>query len=208
MTTHELAFIPVGPFAVEGAPTLLDARCVRLALVWPTSRPLCCAHGVDIDARARLQLVRRVSLRWSTEGPRQRDSAPSGVVARLDDVEWTWRSDVVRACAALADPAGGVRGDGCVIRSGARDAGLAEDVWLLDACAIFPLDLRHGALVPSPRIPDDALTGATHGAPTLWDDACARVAHRWGVDVARAIDDVVAGLRAHRARAIHLKTLK
>lgn len=204
----ELAIVPVGPFASPGAPTTVDARCARLALAWPSPRPLCCARGADVDVRARLALRRTVSVRWSGEGPRQDDGAPSGVVERLAEVEWTRGADVARACAALADPSSGVRGEGCALRAGARDAGLSEDAWLLDGCALFPLDLRDGALVPSPRIPAEALIDAGEAAPSLWDDARARVALRWGTDVARAIDEAMAQLRDHRARHIHLKTLK
>jgi hypothetical protein len=202
-----LAIVALGPFDDAGAPIALDARCARLALRWPDDRPLCCARGALVDGRARLSIVKRLSLAWSPEGPLQHDPAPSGIVERLADEPW---KQGISCCSALdrGVESGGVRGDGCRIRALARDAGEQEDVWLLAGCALFPLDLVDGALVPSSRIPEDALVPVVDGAPSLWDEARARVARRFGAHVATAIDEGVAKLHAHRAHGLHLKTLK
>jgi hypothetical protein len=193
--------------APEGAPDTMDVRCVRLSLSWPTDAPLCCARGAAIDLRAKMELIRvRPDLPWSNEGPQIDGVAKSGVIDRLADRAVGERS----ACGAL-DPAidgGGVRGDGCSIRSAARSAGHREDVWLLDGCALFPLDVVDGSLVPSPRIPDDALVAAADDGGSLWDDARARVALRFGEDFAEGIDRAVTSVRARRSRGLHLKTLK
>ncbi|MEO7093491.1 MAG: hypothetical protein ABI175_09585, partial [Polyangiales bacterium] len=151
-----LAIVPLGPFASPDAPTALDARCARLSLRSADERPLCCARGALVDGRARLEIVKRLPLSWSREGPHQHDPAPSGIVERLADVPWI--DSTLTCCSALdlTVPGGGVRGDGCRIRQAARDAGEREDAWLLAGCALFPLDLQDGMLVPSPRIADDA----------------------------------------------------
>jgi hypothetical protein len=204
-----LAIVAVGPFDDPAAPTSLDARCARLSLRWPDDRPVCCARGALIDGRALLSIRKRLPLAWSGEGPRQHDPAPSGIVERLADVAFV-DEPRVQCCSALdvAVPHGGVRGDGCRIRGAARSAGEREDVWLLEGCAIFPLDLVDGALVPSARIPDEALVPIAGDTPSLWDEARARVSLRFGEGVAKAIDEGVAKLHAHRAHGLHLKTLK
>ncbi len=202
-----LAIIPIGPFAAPDAPTSLDARCARLSLSWADDRPLCCARGAAIDGRARLQLVKHLSLAWSPDGPTQHDPAPSGIVERLADEPW----GAGLVCCSALDRAvvnGAVLGDGCRIRAAARSVGEREDVWLLADCALFPLDLVDGVLVPSARIPDDALVPVADGRSSLWDVARVRVAARFGDEVRAAIDDGVAKLQAHRARGLHLKTLK
>ena len=206
-----LAIVTLGAFDEPAARevTALDARCARSSLRWPDDRPCCCARGALVDGRARLQVVQRLSLEWSS-GPRQHDPAPSGIVERLADVPWTGAPATLTCCSALdvGVPRGGVRGEGCRIRAAASAAGLTDDAWLLSGCALFPLELVEGVLVPSPRIPDDALVPWTPGARSLWDDARARVVSRHGVVVADAIDEGVARLHAHRAQGLHLKTLK
>lgn len=207
----DLSIVPLGPFASEGAPTSIDARCARFGLSWPSERPLCCARGALIDGRARIELVARVTLRWSSEGPMQHGPAPSGIVERLDDVPFLEGVSCAAFDPQLAGASGGVRGDGCSIRALARSSSLREDVYLLPGCALFPLDLRDGELIPSPRIPEEALIEIVDGSDankTLWADARARVALRFGDDVAKAIDQAMDRLRTHRARGIHLKTLK
>lgn len=209
----DVTIVPVGPFDVEGAPTSIDARCARFG--WKpspnaaiaTDAPVCCARGALIDGRARLEIARRANLRWSGEWPSQLDAAPSGIVERLGDVEVIVDGQTFTACAALEDARGGVRGDACALRRLAREAGLREDAWLLDGCALFPLDMKEGELIPSPRIDESLFVEAT-GAPSLWDEARARVAIRFGQDVAAAIDAAVQELRARRSHALHLKTLK
>jgi len=202
-----LAIIPIGSFGEPGAPTSLDARCARLSLSWESDHPLCCARGAAIDGRARLQLVKHLSLAWSPEGPRQHDPAPSGIVERLADEPW---GDGLSCCSALdrGIANGAVLGEGCRIRAAARSAGEREEAWLLPDCALFPLDLVDGVLVPSGRIPEDALVPVASGRSSLWDVAQGRVAARFGEEVRAAIDEGVKKLHAHRAQGLHLKTLK
>jgi len=125
--SDDLTLVPLGPFAFEAAPTSIDARCGRLRFQPKNGQIVCCARGACIDGRARLEIVARASLRWSSEGPMQHDPAPSGIVERLADV----RLGEVVACAALDDVRGGVRGDACGIRRLAREANRREDEWLL-----------------------------------------------------------------------------
>jgi hypothetical protein len=209
--TSDVAILPLGPFsgagAIEGAPASIDARCARLAWRPRGASPVCCARGARIDGRAKLEIARRAKLEWSDAGPIQDDTAPSGIVERLADVEITLGGERATACAALEDPAGGVDGRGCALRRGAREASVREDAWLLDDCALFPLDLRDGVLVPSARIDEALLVAAEHG-PSLWDEARGRVAMRFGEEVAKAIDVAVEELRARRSKGIHLKTVK
>lgn len=192
----------------EGAPDQLDARCARLGLAWASDLPLCCARGAPIDARAKLALARLVQLPWSPEGPILDGAAPSGVIERLADV--TWSASDPTCCGALdrGVPGGGVRGDGCAIRAAARAHDVREDLLLLDGCALFPLEVVGGAIVPSSRIPPSALREVAPDEASLWDDARARFAIRFG-DVAEGlVDAAVRDLRGHRARALHLKTLR
>lgn len=205
--TSELTIVPLGPFDVEGAPASLDARCARLAWKPEGAAPVCCARGAMIDGRAKLEIARRATLRWSSEGPMQHDPAPSGIVERLADVEITPGGERALACAALEDPSRGVDGEGCCIRRLAREAELQEGAWLLDDCAMFPLDVRDGVLVPSSRIDDARFVDAERG-PSLWDAARARVAMRFGETIAKSIDVAVEELRARRSHGLHLKTVK
>jgi len=209
--TSDVAILPLGPFAsegaTEGAPSSLDARCARLAWRPKGAAPVCCARGARIDGRAKLEVTKYVKLVWSAAGPTQDDAAPSGIVERLMDVEITLGGERATACAALEDPSGGVNGEGCALRRIAREAALREDAWLLDDCALFPLDLRDGVLLPSARIDEALLVDAEHG-PSLWDQARGRVALRFGEEVAKAIDVAVDQLRARRSKGIHLKTMK
>lgn len=193
----------------EGAPSAIDARAARLALSWASNDPLCCARGAPIDGRSRIELVRaRPDLRWSSEGPIIDGGAPSGIVERL--AEQSWGALPVLACAALdatiAGEAGGVRGDGCSIRGTARALGRPEDHFLLTGCALFPLEVVEGVLVPSPRIPEGALVEA-HDL-SLWDDARARFAIRWGDAAAKIVDAAAQELRRRSSRHLHLRTLR
>lgn len=203
----ELAVAPLFGMP-EGAPEQLDARCARLAFHWDSPLPACCARGARIDARARITVVQLLpELKWSEQGPMLDGEAPSGVVERL--VERAWSSHVA-CCDALdeASPDGGVRGDGCLLRKAARARDLREDVFLLPGCALFPLEIVGGVLVPSSRIPASALVAVAEGARSLWDEARDRFALRFG-DVAEGIVDAAARtLRAHRGRGLHLKTVR
>ncbi len=183
------------PGAGPGAPEAIDVRCARLALSWDPRRPLCCAAGAAVDLRSRLVLERAgVSLPWSDAPPAIDGRAPSGVIVSLGERA----ASEARVCGALAgdDP---VRGEGCAIR--AHDPAL-----LLDDCALFPLDLVGGTLVPSSRIPLDAL--APSAGPCLWDDARARAATRFGESFAAQVDEIVRGLRARGGGKLHLRTLR
>jgi hypothetical protein len=93
------------------------------------------------------------------------------------------------------------------VRRLARESGTREDAWLLDDCALFPLDVRDGVIVPSSRIDEALLVDAEHG-PSLWDAARARVATRFGDALAQAIDVAVDELRARRSKGLHLKTVR
>lgn len=145
------------PGAPVGAPTSMDARCARLALVWSGDAPLCCARGAAIDARAKMEMAGSVRLEWAKETPVLVDAAPSGVIARLADVPWAATIGCAALDAAIAGTAGGVDGSGCKIRVAAHKSGRAQDAWLLDGCAIFPLDVVDGELVPSSRIAGESL---------------------------------------------------
>jgi hypothetical protein len=177
---------------------------------------LCCARGALIDVLAKIELQKHgIFVPWAREVPTLDDRAPSGVFERLSDAEWRdpVSGEVGAACAALdgtiAGSNGGVHGLGCSLRLHAVQAGLAEDIFLPDACALFPLDLVDSVLVPSSRIPEEALADASPTARTLWDDARPRVALRFGAEVARALDDAAKDLRDHHLkRALHLKTFK
>lgn len=176
--------------APEGAPDAIDVRCARLALAWASLDPLCCATGALVDLRARLALERAgVALPWSSAPPVIDGRASSGVVSALATRD---------SCGAVGSDA--VRGEGCAIR--AHDPAL-----LLDDCALFPLDVVGGTLVPSSRLPLHARV-ASDGAPCLWDDARARVATRFGDAYAARVDEVVRGLRARGGRKLHLRTLR
>lgn len=184
-----------------GTPTGFDVRCARLGLAWDAADgPLCCARGAHVDGRHRDAL--RASLGddvFSGELPGLRDGSPSGVVVRLADRR--------SACAALGDLSGGVLGDGCRLRGAARAEGLDEDAWLLDDCALFPLDLVGGDLVPSSRIPAHALV-PSEGEGSLWSLARPRVARRFGDALADAVDAALAELAAKHGRGVHLKTVR
>jgi hypothetical protein len=205
--SSDLAIVPLGPFAVEGAPTSMDARCARLAWRPTSDAPVCCARGAKIDGRAKLEIARRATMKWSDEGPVQHDPAPSGIVERFADVEITLGGERLSACAALEEITDGVDGRGCGVRRLAREASSREDAWLLDDCALFPLDVRDGVLVPSSRIDESLFVDAEPGG-SLWDAARARVATRFGEVVAKTIDVAIERLRAHRSKGLHLKTVK
>jgi hypothetical protein len=76
------------------------------------------------------------------------------------------------------------------------------------ACALFPLDVVDHVLVPSDRIPESALVETTDHIESLWDEARARFAVLFGDEAAKAVDRIAAELRGHRARRLHLKTLR
>jgi len=201
MVSSDLAVMRVDGMP-DGVPDTIDARCARLAFVWSSSDPVCCARGAAIDVRSKLGLVKLATFAWSGEGPVLDNDAPSGVIERFADVH----TNTVLHCAALQGD--GVRGEGCGVRRASREHQLREDVYLLPGCALFPLDLVGGVLVPSPRIPEDALVDARDGVPSLWDEGRARFALRFGEEAARLIDGAARQLRARRSRGIHLKTLR
>lgn len=180
----------------RGAPDSIDARAARLSFRPISNAPVCCARGAPIDVRQKLGLDRIASFSWSPEGPILDGIAPSGVIERLADVPH---------CAALLRADGGVRGEGCGIRAASIAAQLREDQFLLEGCALFPLDVIGGVLTVSPRIPDAQWV---EGAPTLWDDARARFAIRYGDGAAAIVDAAAEDLRSRRSRNLHLKTLK
>jgi hypothetical protein len=185
----------------EGVPDTIDARCARLSFSWTSTDPVCCAHGAPIDVRSKIGLQKIASFAWAPDGPILDNDAPSGVIERLADLP---------NCAAL-DPNianGGVRGDGCGVRLASRAQAIREDLYLLPACALFPLDLIGGVIAPSPRIPEHAFVDARDGAASLWDEGRARFAIRYGDGAARLIDEAVRDLRSRRSRGIHLKTIR
>lgn len=176
-----------------GAPEAIDARAARLAFVPISTLPVCCARGAPIDVRQKLALDKLHMFRF-VEGPVIDGAAPSGVIERLGDDPH---------CAALEGE--GVWGEGCGIRRVSRAHQLREDVFLLDGCALFPVDIVGGVLVPSARIPDAQLV---EGEKSLWDAARARFAIRFGDAAAAVVDEAARALREHRPRNLHLKTLK
>lgn len=196
MVSSDLAVLRVDGMP-EGVPDTIDARCARLGFVWSSSSPVCCAHGAPIDVRSKLGLVKIARFEWSPEGPILDNDAPSGVIERFADMPH---------CAALEGE--GVRGEGCGVRRASREHSLREDLYLLPGCALFPLDLIGGVLAPSPRIPEGAFVEAREGVPSLWDEARARFAIRFGEEPARLIDGAVRELRARKSRGIHLKTIR
>ncbi len=186
----------------EGMPRGFDLRCARLALAWTSIAPLCCARGAFVDGRHR-DLIRTLlgAESLDDEPPVLRYDAPSGVVIRLAD-----RGPAGFACSALADLSLGVLGEGCRLRGASTEAGLREDGYLLDGCALFPLALVGGDLVPSPRIPDGALTRCPRLEASLWGLARGRVGQRFGERLLDSVENAVRllGLGAGR---LHLRTL-
>lgn len=177
--------------SIESGITAIDARCARLSLSWKGG-PLCCARGAAIDVRKKLSIVRSLpDLAWSNEGPVLDNDAPSGVIERLAEKNGVCDANE-------SDP---IRGEGCRIR--------ALDPHLLPpGCALFPLDVVDHVLVPSGRIPESALVETTDHISSLWDDARARFAVIFGDEAAKTVDKIAADLRGHRARNLHLKTLR
>jgi hypothetical protein len=184
-----------------GAPTAIDARAARWAFrPAGEATPVCCARGAPIDARHKPALARLwPELGWSPEGPTIEGIAPSGVVHRLASVPH---------CGALLAIDGGVRGEACGLRDLARRNELREDAFLLDGCALFPLDVEGEVLVPSPRIPEEMLADAATDEPSLWDEARERFTLRFGLAATTIVDVAALSLRARRSRGLHLKTLR
>lgn len=175
-----------------GAPESIDARAARLAFR-PNAPFVCCATGAAIDVRHKHALLARLpELSFSEEGPQIDGIAPSGVIQRLASLPH---------CAALGELAGGVRGDGCRIRA-------LDERFLLDGCALFPLEVIGTVLVPSERIPDEMLADAAPGEPSLWDEARPRFVARFGEPAAAIVDAAADQLRARKSRGLHLKTLR
>ncbi len=182
-----------------GAPESIDARTARLAFRAP-STPVCCARGAPTDARHRSELLRLwPELRFTGDGPRIDGIAPSGVVHQLASIPH---------CSALLAVEGGVRGDGCGLRALALRNERPEPAFLLDGCALFPLDVVEGVLVPSARIDDALVVDAGPSEPSLWDEARARFVLRFGDAAAAIVDAAATELRARRSRGLHLKTLR
>jgi hypothetical protein len=176
-----------------GAPEAIDARAARLSFRPLNDAPVCCARGAPIDVRQKLGLDRLKTFRFDG-GPVIDGLAPSGVIERLADVPH---------CAALEGE--GVRGTGCGIRRVSLEHQLREDVFLLEGCALFPLEVIGGVLTPSERIPDAQLV---EGTPTLWDEARARFAIRFGDAAAGIVDAAASDLQTRRSRSIHLKMIR
>lgn len=186
-----------------GAPEAIDARAARWVFR-PSSSPVCCAHGAPIDARHKPELLRLwPELRFSGEGPVIDGIAPSGVVHHLATVPAS-----APHCGALLAVEGGVRGESCGLRALAVRHERAEHAFLLDGCALFPLDVLDGVLVPSPRIDESQLADASSDERTLWDEARARFVLRFGDAAAAIVDGAATELRARRSRGLHLKTLR
>lgn len=188
----------------EGAPNAIDARAARLSFHPPSLAPVCCAHGAPIDVRQKLALLRlskAPEFRWDERGPVIDERAPSGVFEYLADVPY---------CAALLAAEGGLRGEACGLRAAARAHELREDVFLLDGCALFPLDQVGSVLTPSARLPESMLSDVADDAhaPSLWDEARARFSLRYGEPAAVIVDAAASDLRGRRSRGLHLKTLR
>jgi len=199
----DATIVRLGPFSDPLAPTAIDSRCVRLALVWETRRPLCCAGGALVDLRTKIAIERAgIAVAFANESPMLDARAPSGVLARIADASFEGRV----TCAALAETHAdfGVLGDGCSLRRAAIDRGLPEERFLPEDCMFFPLELVEGVLMPSRRIPREALVKVTSERRSLYGLAQARIASRFGAEIARAIDDAVRTPK----QPVLLKTLK